>query len=145
MGIILSIIVVAILLYWIFPFESLFFYLLHLYCKFKAEKSVITLRHSSLVAKTPARFTCSHVNALTMAHRRCHLFARKCLWHKWFKADYAPFRFFLFPNNRLFPNLFLTPGGRGNTELFFESFVKDMSIIVAHALGSFGHGRVCVF
>lgn len=52
---------------------------------------------------------------------------------------------FLFPNNRLFPNLFLTPGGRGNTELFFESFVKDMSIIVAHALGSFGHGRVCVF
>ena len=35
MGIILSIIVVAILLYWIFPFESLFFYLLHLYCKFK--------------------------------------------------------------------------------------------------------------
>lgn len=112
---------------------------------FYAEKSVITLRHSSLVAKTPARFTCSHVNALTMAHRRCHLFARKCLWHKWFKADYAPFRFFLFPNNRLFPNLFLTPGGRGNTELFFESFVKDMSIIVAHALGSFGHGRVCVF
>ena len=52
---------------------------------------------------------------------------------------------FLFPNNRLFPNLFLTPGGRGNTELFFESFVKDMSIIVAHALGSFGHGHVCVF
>lgn len=52
---------------------------------------------------------------------------------------------FLFPNNRLFPNLFLMPGGRGNTELFFESFVKDMSIIVAHALGSFGHGRVCVF
>lgn len=52
---------------------------------------------------------------------------------------------FLFPNNRLFPNLFLTPGGRGNTELFFESFVKDMSIIVAHALGSFGHGRVCIF
>lgn len=52
---------------------------------------------------------------------------------------------FLFSNNRLFPNLFLTPGGRGNTELFFESFVKDMSIIVAHALGSFGHGRVCVF
>ena len=38
MGIILSIIVVAILLYWIFPFESLFFYLLHLYCKFKGEK-----------------------------------------------------------------------------------------------------------
>ena len=64
---------------------------------FYAEKSVITLRHSSLVAKTPARFTCSHVNALTMAHRRCHLFARKCLWHKWFKADYAPFRFFYFP------------------------------------------------
>ena len=52
---------------------------------------------------------------------------------------------FLFPNNRLLPNLFLTPGGRGNTELFFESFVKDMSIIVAHTLGSFGHGRVCVF
>ena len=52
---------------------------------------------------------------------------------------------FLFPNNRLFPNLFSTPGGRGNTELFFESFVKDMSIIVAHALGSCGHGRVCVF
>ena len=112
---------------------------------FYAEKSVITLRHSSLVAKTPARFTCSLVNALTTAHSCCHLFARKCLWHKWFKADYAPFRFFLFPNNRLFPNLFLTPGGRGNTELFFESFVKDMSIIVAHALGSFGHGRVCVF
>lgn len=40
MGIILSIIVVAILLYWIFPFESLFFYLLHLYCKFKIEKSI---------------------------------------------------------------------------------------------------------
>jgi len=39
MGIILSIIVVAILLYWIFSFESLFFYLLHLYCKFKVEKS----------------------------------------------------------------------------------------------------------
>ena len=38
MGIILSIIVVAILLYWIFPFESLFFYLLHLYCKFKKNK-----------------------------------------------------------------------------------------------------------
>lgn len=52
---------------------------------------------------------------------------------------------FLFPNNRLFPNLFLTPGGRGDTKLFFESSVKDMSIIVAHALGSFGHGRVCVF
>ena len=40
MGIILSIIVVAILLYWIFPFESLFFYLLHLYCKFKIEKYI---------------------------------------------------------------------------------------------------------
>ena len=39
MGIILSIIVVAILLYWIFPFESLFFYLLHLYCKFKIENT----------------------------------------------------------------------------------------------------------
>jgi len=61
---------------------------------FYAEKSVITLRHSSLVAKTPARFTCSLVNALTTAHSCCHLFARKCLWHKWFKADYAPFRFF---------------------------------------------------
>ena len=41
MGIILSIIVVAILLYWIFPFESLFFYLLHLYCKFKANKGFL--------------------------------------------------------------------------------------------------------
>ena len=47
--------------------------------------------------KTPARFTCSLVNALTTAHSRCHLFARKCLWHKWFKTDYAPFRFFYFP------------------------------------------------
>ena len=64
---------------------------------FYAEKSVITLRYSSLVAKTPARFTCSLVNALTTAHSRCHLFARKCLWHKWFKTDYAPFRFFYFP------------------------------------------------
>ena len=43
MGIILSIIVVAILLYWIFPFESLFFYLLHLYCKFKVEKKLVQI------------------------------------------------------------------------------------------------------
>ena len=46
MGIILSIIVVAILLYWIFPFESLFFYLLHLYCKFKTDKEIF---HSAKV------------------------------------------------------------------------------------------------
>ena len=61
---------------------------------FCAEKSVIMLRHSSLVAKTPAWFTCSLVNALTTAHSRYHLFCEKCLRHKWFKTDYAPFRFF---------------------------------------------------
>ncbi len=112
---------------------------------FYVEKSVITLRHSSLVAKTPARFTCSLVNALTTAHSRYHLFCEKVTVAQMVQNGLRSIPIFLFPNNRLFPNLFLTPGGRGNTELFFESFVKDMSIIVAHALGSFGHGRVCVF
>ena len=48
MGIILSIIVVAILLYWIFPFESLFFYLLHLYCKFKIEINPTPTIHNTI-------------------------------------------------------------------------------------------------
>ena len=108
---------------------------------FYAEKSVITLRHSSLVAKTSTRFTCSLVNALTTAHSCCE----KVPVAQMVQNGLRSIPIFLFPNNRLFPNLFLTPGGRGNTELFFESFVKDMSIIVAHALGSFGHGHVCVF
>ena len=111
---------------------------------FYAEKSVITLRHSSLVAKTPARFTCSLVNALTTAHSRYHLFARSACGTNGSKRTLLHSDF-LFPNNRLLPNLFLTPGGRGNTELFFESSVKDMSIAITYALCSFCYGRVCVF
>ena len=111
---------------------------------FYAEKSVITLCHSSLVAKTPAWFTCSLVNALTTAHSRYHLFARSACGTNGSKRT-TLHSDFLFNNNRLLPNLFLTPGGRGNTELFFESSVKDMSIAITYALCSFCYGRVCVF
>lgn len=111
---------------------------------FYAEKSVITLRHSSLVTKMPARFTCSLVNALPTAHSRYHIFARSACGTNSSQRTMLHSDF-LFNNNRLFPNLFLTPGGRGNTELFFESSVKYMSIIIANALSGFGYGHVCIF
>ncbi len=98
---------------------------------FYAEKSVITLRHSSLVAKTPARV---HLFACKRTHDGSQVlppFCEKVPVAQMVQSGLRSIPIFLFPNNRLFPNLFLTPGGRGNTELFFESFVKDMSIIVA--------------
>ena len=91
---------------------------------FYVEKSVITLRHSSLVAKTPARFTCSLVNALTTAHSRYHLFCEKVTVAQMVQNGLRSIPIFLFPNNRLFPNLFLTQVVGGTPNCFLKVLLK---------------------
>ena len=61
------------------------------------KKSVITLRHSSFIAKRHVRFACSFTSALTTALSRYHLFARVRLTAQGFSAvrvmDFAPIQF----------------------------------------------------